>query len=147
MEVKDNLRVIKARYAAVNAHDWEKFQGFYAKSIVWSDPGLQKPIEGPRTVRRRLESLAKAFPDLRWKLGRIFGQGQNVSAEFTFTGTHKGPLADASGIKLEATNTRIRIPASGIYVVRAGKIIDSKIYFDFGRLVSQLQAHRPAKRA
>ena len=48
MEVKDNLRLIKDRYAAVNAHDWKAFQGFYASAVVWSDPGLRAPIEGPR---------------------------------------------------------------------------------------------------
>jgi steroid delta-isomerase-like uncharacterized protein len=140
MEVKDNLRLIKARYAAVNAHDWKKFQSYYARAIVWSDPGLRAPIEGPRSVRKRLETLTMAFPDLRWKLGRIFGQGENVSAEFTFTGTHKGPLVDIGGKTIGASNKRIRIQASGVYVVRAGKIVDSKIYFDFGSLVSQLQA-------
>ncbi len=140
MAVKENLKLIKARYDAVNAHDWDKFQGFYADSIVWNDPGLPAPITGPRSVRERLEALASAFPDLHWKLDKIFSQGENVCAEFTFTGTHRGSLHDAAGAKsISATNRSIRIQACGVYVVRGGKIINSKIYFDFGSLLSQIQ--------
>lgn len=39
MSVRENLQLIKARYEAVNAHDLNKFQAFYADSIVWHDPG------------------------------------------------------------------------------------------------------------
>ena len=140
MGVKENLQLIRGRYDAVNAHDLDKFQGFYADSIIWSDPGLPSPITGPRSVRQRLKILTTAFPGLHWKLERIFSQGENVCAQFEFTGTHKGVLLDNRSEKsFPATNKPIRIQACGVYVVREGKIIDSKIYFDFGSLISQIQ--------
>lgn len=140
MAVKQNLQLIRARYRAVNAHDWNRFQGFYGRSIVWRDPGLRAPIKGPQAVRKRLEALAAAFPNLRWKLDRIFGQGNRVCAEFTFSGTHKGKLSAARGGKpISATNRSVRVRASGVYTIRNGKIVDSKIYFNFGNLVAQLQ--------
>jgi len=149
MGSRENLKLIKARYDAVNAHDLEKFQSFYDNSIVWEDPGLSGAIKGPAAVSKRLKTLTRSFPDLQWKLGRIFSQGEDVCAEFTFTGTHKGALADNSGRKsIAATNQRIQIQAVGVYVVRGNKIVDSKIYFDFGSLKSQLQQKRkrPRKR-
>ncbi|MCZ6702650.1 MAG: nuclear transport factor 2 family protein, partial [Ignavibacteria bacterium] len=51
---KENLKLIEARYDAVNAQDWDRFQGFYADSIVWNDSGLPAPIKGPTAVRKRL---------------------------------------------------------------------------------------------
>ena len=33
----DTLKLIEARYEAVNAHDWDRFQRFYADSIFWDD--------------------------------------------------------------------------------------------------------------
>ena len=139
MSVKDNLKLIRARYEAVNSHDFEKFQSFYDKSIVWDDPGLGKAVKGPVAVRRRLEGLTASFPDLKWKLGRIFSEGEHVCAEFTFTGTQRGHLVDNRGRKISASNQRIRVPAVGVYTVRGNKIVDSKIYFDFGVLSQQLQ--------
>jgi steroid delta-isomerase-like uncharacterized protein len=140
MEVEENLQLIKARYDAVNAHDLDRFEKFYADSTAWSDPGLPAPISGASSVRERLEVLTTAFPDLHWNLDKIFSQGKNVCVEFTFTGTHRGVLPDNTGEKsFPATNESVHIAACGVYVVEEGKIIDSKIYFDFGRLTSQIQ--------
>ena len=140
MEVEENLQLIRARYDAVNAHDLDRFEGFYADSTAWSDPGLPAPITGARSVRERLETLTTAFPDLHWKLDKIFSQGESVCAEFTFAGTHRGVLPDnTSEESFPATNGSVQIDACGVYVVEEGKIIDSKIYFDFGRLTTQIQ--------
>ena len=140
VEVEENLQLIRARYDAVNAHDLDRFQGFYTGSTVWSDPGLPAPITGASAVRERLEVLTTAFPDLHWKLDRIFGQGESVCAEFTFTGTHRGALPDNTGEEsFSATSKPVQIQACGVYVVREGKIIDSRIYFDFGQLASQIK--------
>ena len=122
MEVEENLQLIRARYDAVNAYDLDRFQGFYTDSTVWNDPGLPAPITGASAVRERLDVLTTAFPDLHWKLDRIFGQGENVCAEFTFTGTHRGVLPDNTGEEsVSATNKPVQIEACGIYVVREGK--------------------------
>ena len=147
MGTKENINLIKARYEAVNAHDLDRFQGFYDKSIVWDDPGLPAAIKGPAAVRRRLEALTTSFPDLQWKLGRIFSQGEDICAEFTFKGTHKGALLDArSKRSLPASNQRIQIQAVGVYTIRGNKIVDSRIYFDLASLKSQIQRKRTRKR-
>jgi steroid delta-isomerase-like uncharacterized protein len=137
MKAEENLNLIRKRYEAVNAHDWDRFQQCYAEEIVWRDPGLPSAITGPPAVRKRLEALSTAFPDLHWKLDRIFGQDDLVCAEFTFTGTHKGTFHDHHTNKpIIATNKNIDIKACGVYRVWEGKIIDSVIYFDYRILVS-----------
>jgi ketosteroid isomerase-like protein len=70
MEVEENLQLIRARYDAVNAHDLDRFEKFYADSTAWSDPGLPAPISGASSVRERLEVLTTAFPDLHWNLDK-----------------------------------------------------------------------------
>lgn len=149
MGAKENLKLIRARYEAVNAHDFERFQGFYGSTIKWEDPGLRSAVKGPAAVRKRLENLTTSFPDLQWKLGRIFSEGEHVCAEFTFTGTHRGKLQNQrSGTSLNPTNQKIRIQAVGVYTIRANKIVDSKIYFDFRNLTDQLEAKgKPAKKS
>jgi steroid delta-isomerase-like uncharacterized protein len=127
---KTNVDLIQARYEAVNAHDVDRFRGFYADSVVWRDPGTPRPAKGPRAVGRRLESWIAAVPNLKWTLDELFGEGDRLCAQFTFTGTHKGPLADARGNELGPTDQRIRIPGVGVYLIEGGKIVDSHIYFD-----------------
>jgi steroid delta-isomerase-like uncharacterized protein len=132
-----NLALIRARYQAVNKHDTAKFQSFYSKSITWADPGLRTVLRGPVAVRKRLETFISAFPDLRWKLERIFSQDDKVCAEFTFSGTHRADFPSRDGsMTIPATNKRVRIRGCGVYTIKAGKIIDSKIYFDLGSLES-----------
>jgi steroid delta-isomerase-like uncharacterized protein len=140
MKAKNNLELIRSRYKAVNTHDLDRFQSFYADSVLWADPGLTRPLKGPSSVRKRLETLLTAFPDLHWELDRIFGRGAYVCAQFTFTGTHRGTLRGRQSNELfPPTNKRIRIEACGVYVVRRLKITDSKIYFDFESLKAQIQ--------
>lgn len=127
---KANVQLIQARYEAVNAHDLDRFQSFYADAVVWRDPAAPRPAKGPRAVRKRLETWIEAVPNLKWQLDDLFGEGDKLCAQFTFTGSHKGVLADNRGNQLAPSNKAIRIPAVGVYVVGEGRIVDSRIYFD-----------------
>jgi predicted ester cyclase len=138
---KANLELIRARYEAVNAHDLDRFQSFYADSVVWRDPGLTRAAKGPRSVRRRLESWIAAVPNLKWTLEDLFGEGDKLCAQFTFTGTHRGLLRDSRGNELLPTNRAVRVDGVGIYTVSGGQIVDSRILFDLGPFA---QAPRPS---
>lgn len=129
---KANLDLIVGRYEAVNAHDFDRFQGFYADDVVWRDPATPRPAKGPRAVRKRLETWAAAVPNLRWHLDELFGEGDRLCAQFTFSGTHRGPLADGRGNELSPSGRAVKIPGVGVYVISDGKIADSRIYFDLG---------------
>ena len=142
---KKNTQVVKARFDAVNAHDWKRFQGLYSDSTVWYDAGLDKPIKGSAAVRKRLEAFVKGFPDFQWQLDRVFGQGELMCAEFTFTGTHGGPLPFADTQSVPVTNKSIRISGCGVYRIQEGKIVESRVYFDYFRILTQLGIQSPKK--
>ncbi len=127
---KTNLELIRARYEAVNAHDLDRFQSFYADAVVWRDPGTARPVKGPSAVRKRLETWITAVPNLKWSLDELFGEGDRLCAQFTFSGTHRGAVADSRGNELPPGRRAIRTRGVGVYVVNAGKIMDSAIYFD-----------------
>jgi len=127
---KANLELIRARYEAVNAHDLDRFQSFYADAVIWRDPGTARPVKGPSAVGKRLAAWVTAVPNLKWSLDELFGEGDRLCAQFTFTGTHRGALADSRGNELSPSGRAIRTRGVGVYVVNAGKIVDSAIYFD-----------------
>ena len=144
MSLDENTQLVKARFDAVNAHDWKRFQGLYSDLTVWSDAGLDKPIKGSAAVRKRLEAFEKGFPDFRWELDRVFGQGEWMCAEFTFTGSHGGPLPFSNAKSVPVTKKPIRIQACGVYRIVEGKIVESHVYFDCSRILAQLGA-RPTQ--
>lgn len=125
-----NFDVIKARYDAVNSHDLDRFESFYADGVEWRDPATDGSVKGPSAVRKRLESWIEAVPNLEWRLEELFGDGDKICARFTFTGEHRGALADRRGNELAATNGAIEIEGVGVYTVEDGRIVDSRIYFD-----------------
>ncbi|HVM13836.1 MAG TPA: ester cyclase [Egibacteraceae bacterium] len=129
---KANLELIRARYDAVNAHDLDRFQECYASAVVWRDPAVVRPVKGPVAVRNRLQTWIEAVPNLKWTLDELFGEGDRLCAQFTFTGSHRGVLNDGRGNDLAASRRSIRIRGVGVYVVEAGKIVDSTVYFDLG---------------
>ncbi len=129
---KANIELIRARCEAVNAHDLDRFQRFYADGVLWRDPGTPRPVKGPGAVRNRLEAWIAAVPNLKWNLDDLFGEGDRICAQFTFSGTHRGAVVDGRGNELAPTRRAVRIRGAGVYVVDAGKIIESTIYFDLG---------------
>lgn len=142
-ELEKNTQLVKARFDAVNAHDWARFQGLYSASTTWHDSGLDKPIKGSAAVRKRLEAFAAGFSDFRWQLDRVFGQGEWMCAEFTFTGTHGGPLPFAGVRSVPVTNGSIHIGGCGVYRIQEGKIVESHVYFDVLGILTQLGIQSP----
>jgi steroid delta-isomerase-like uncharacterized protein len=127
---KANQALIQARYEAVNAHEYDSFQSFYAPDVAWRDPATPRPVKGPRSVRKRLEAWTTAVPNLRWHLDDLFGENDRLCAQFTFTGSHKGLLLVSRGKVLLPTGRSFRLQGVGVYVVAEGQIVDSRIWFD-----------------
>jgi steroid delta-isomerase-like uncharacterized protein len=80
----------------------------------------------------------QAFPDARGTIRNIFASGDQVVAEITWEGTHKGDLDGPTG-KIAASGKRISVPASMVAKVRDGEIAESHHYFDMGTLVDQIR--------
>jgi predicted ester cyclase len=133
---KTNRALIEARYEAVNAHDYDRFQSFYAAGVAWRDPATPRPVKGPRSVRKRLEVWTAAVPNLRWHLDELFGENDRVCALFTFTGSHKGPLLIGWSKELLPTGRSFRLQGVGVYVAAESQIVDSRIWFDLAPFVS-----------
>ncbi len=133
---KANRALIQARYEAVNARDYDRFQSFYAPEVAWRDPATPRPVKGPRSVRKRLEAWTVAVPNLRWRLDDLFGENDRLCAQFTFTGSHKGPLLIGRSKELLPTGRSFRLQGVGVYIVAEGQIVDSRIWFDLAGFAS-----------
>jgi steroid delta-isomerase-like uncharacterized protein len=74
-----------------------------------------------------------AFPDMRLTIEEIVAEGDKVITWATFTGTHQGPLQS-----LPATGRSVKVKDVDLFVVRNGKIVESRTNFDQWGLMKQL---------
>jgi len=136
--VEENLRVIDSGIDALNAHDWDRFIRLHAESVIDHHPATPEPIKGRAALRGFYDRFATAFPDLRTKKERSFGQGAWVCLETTSTGTHKGPLHGPGGQTIPATNKPFRIKVAAVFKLEGGQITEVHEYFDLAGFMSQL---------
>jgi steroid delta-isomerase-like uncharacterized protein len=74
-----------------------------------------------------------AFPDMKLTIEEVIAEGDNVITWATFTGTHKGPLEG-----LPATGKSVKVKDVDLWVVRNGKIVETRTNFDQWGLMKQL---------
>ncbi|MEE9173351.1 MAG: ester cyclase [Thermoplasmata archaeon] len=138
MSVEENLQKVDAIVEAFNPHDWDRFAGLFAESAVLYAPDLPEPLKGRDALRERFQGLEKAFPDLHIEKLRTIGQGDWVCAEFSSTGTHKGPLPGPGGQTIPATNKTTRDPVAVVFKFEGGQITEAHEYRDVLGMMTQL---------
>lgn len=81
--------------------------------------------------KQDLMDFTEGFPDSRWIIEDMIGEGDKVVVRLTVEGTHKGKL---SGIK--PTGKRIRCPEISIWRIANGKLVEE---WGFGDRLGALQ--------
>ncbi len=94
MTEKENIEYAKQQIAALNARDLNGYLSRIDDSYVGQSETAPGPIRGREGVRQHLETLFKAFPDLRIEIEQIITSGDSLVVLHTLrTGTHKGNFA------------------------------------------------------
>ena len=138
MSVEENVRATEEVWRLFNAHDVDGLMERYADSVEYYEPELPEPLKERAAVRQYYEGIFTAFPDAKRSVVRAFGQGDWVSVEDVFTGTHKGPLTTPDGQTIPATNRTLRVSTANILKLEGGKVTERRVYFDVLGFVAQL---------
>jgi steroid delta-isomerase-like uncharacterized protein len=111
-----------------NAADLDAVMDLYAEDSVQLMPdGL---FEGRDAIRERLAQELNAFTDLAHRVESFVEQGDAFADEWTFVGTHTGPLTLPDGSQLSPTSKRVEIRGMEFVQVRDGKIVVDNLYYD-----------------
>jgi steroid delta-isomerase-like uncharacterized protein len=87
--------------------------------VVGHDPSRLPGIpDSPEGIKMTIQAYRGAFPDLHFTVDDIIGEGEEVTARFTATGTNTGPLMGR--------------PATGKQTTVTGIVVDR---FDHGKIV------------
>jgi steroid delta-isomerase-like uncharacterized protein len=91
-----------------------------------------------------ISTLRTAFPDLRFEVHEIVGEGQVVACRSTMSGTHQGPLRIGPMAGLPVTGASIEVPHMHFFRYdEAGSLSDLWHVWDTLSLARQLGAPAP----
>ncbi|HKO47647.1 MAG TPA: ester cyclase [Polyangiaceae bacterium] len=80
---------------------------------------------GPNAFKQLTSRLRTAFPDLKYTLEQIVGEGDQVAVRWHWTGTHRGPFRGVPPSERSLTNT-----GCAIFSVRDGQIVAAALETD-----------------
>jgi predicted ester cyclase len=115
-----------------NAQRYQTLTPWARQRRVRANAGCQFP-GGREGVRKSLEMLFAAFPDLRFEIEQILASGDFVVVRYNVTGTHKGNFAG-----IAATNKPVNFHSCSVVELRNGKAVRIRAYADNATLYQQL---------
>jgi len=145
----DHRALVKTWAAAVNAHDLDRLAMLFGDECLildlpqlplrteWGAQGTHAPglyLRGRERVERYYGEWFTAIPDFRVILAGLIADGNQVAVEFTFQGTHEGPLLD-----LPARGGRVGVRAVAMLQLLNGKIHEQRLYYDMATLMCQVE--------
>jgi len=90
-------------------------------------------VAGAAGVKAKVESLRAAFPDLRFTLEELVGEGEIVAARYSWRGTHRG-----SFLGIAPTGKTILVRGMDFYRLRERRIVEHWDNVDELGMLSQL---------
>src|SRR5690349_15326699 len=77
--------------AVLNGRDYAAIDELFSDDFVLHLPAMP-PVEGREAFKQSLAGLHAAFPNLRFTILELFGEGDKVAGRWTIEGTHEGAL-------------------------------------------------------
>jgi predicted ester cyclase len=130
-------KVLAAKYnQAFNSHDEAALRSLIAPNARFTAPGDVR-LEGKDAVIGYSNGWMKALPDAKINVTNEIVSGPWIVQEFTFTGTHTGPLTGPMGT-IQATNRKVSGQSVSITRYENDLAVESRLYFDVVQLLTQL---------
>jgi predicted ester cyclase len=120
MSIEENKRVIQRIYDNEAVHRGLAYlDGLVASDVVNHNPfpGSGPGIEG---VKQAVTAMLGLFPDARFTIEDMIGEGDKVAVRVTLRGTHQGPFMGRppTGAKVASTETIV-------FRLAAGKVVET----------------------
>jgi hypothetical protein len=113
---------------AFNGHDGEALRTMCAPNGRLEAPGGVRLL-GRTALAGQAEVLFNGFPDARLTVQNELVSGPRVMQEFTFEGTHTGPLVCANGT-IAATGRKVIVRGVIVGRYERGVATDVRLYHD-----------------
>lgn len=119
-----------------NAGDIDAYANEYADDAILVTPNIT--ARGRAEIHNYWSRQKAAFPGCRLSMDALVEQGDTIACEWTWTGTHAGPLGLADGRELSPTGKTVEQKGMELVRMRDGKVQLYHIYWDGMALYRQL---------
>jgi steroid delta-isomerase-like uncharacterized protein len=127
----------KAVIRRIVEEHWNKKNAALVSELFAPNVSLHTPdgeLTGLEGASFLLQAYATAFPDFHLIVDDLLAEGNKVVLQWTFIGTHRGPLAE-----IPASGRQVNVPRCiAIFRVDAGKVIHGQFAWDKYALLQQL---------
>ncbi len=129
MPIETNKSAVRSYFEHVlNRGHMDAADAIFAADIQFHYPlGEQRGIEA---VKGYVEAVRKAFPDIRFTVADLFGEGERIAARWSLLGTQTSEL-----LGNPPTGKKVSVTGNTIFHVVDGKIREIWIAFDPARLL------------
>jgi ketosteroid isomerase-like protein len=134
------LETVRAVLGAFEAGDQAALAGLLDEALVLEAPG-GVVARGRAAAAAYVDGFAAAFSGIEAETHVLVEQDDVVVEEYTLSATHSGVYVSPRGERVAPTGAPIALRVAEIYRVRAGRVIENRLYFDEPALREQL---RPA---
>ena len=131
-----NRKLLDRYVERYNAGDLDGVMDLYAEDAVQTH--ARRHLRGPETHPRAPRPGTGRVHGRRPHGGSFVEQGDAFADEWTFVGTHTGPVPLPDGTQLPPTGKRVEIRGMELVQLRDGKIVVNTLYYDNMAVLAQL---------
>ena len=133
------IDIAKAPITAYNDKNWDKVRETVSPAVVYDEISTHRTVTGAGGMVDAWRGWANALPDSKASFDRASANGNTVTLEITWRGTHTGILQTPSG-DIQPTGRKIEVRACQVIDVADGKVTSARHYFDLGTILRQIGA-------
>ncbi|ONH22128.1 ester cyclase [Pseudofrankia asymbiotica] len=135
------LETVRRVLAAFEVGDAAALAELLDEDMVLEAPG-GVVARGREAATAYVDAFLAAFTDLTADTHVLAEQDDMVVEEYTLAVTHAGAYTSPWGPRVEPTGARVSLRVAEVYRVRAGRVVENRLYFDEYALLAQLRAAR-----
>ncbi len=134
MTVEENKALVHRWVELWNTGNVDAVGEFVTPDYVRHDPN-GPTVHGPKAEQQLVAMYLAAFPDLRFTIEHLVGEGDTVAGRYTARGTHRGEL-----LGIPPTGKQVTLAVMEVYRLTDGKIAEQWVTMDALGLLQQLGA-------
>jgi steroid delta-isomerase-like uncharacterized protein len=132
MSTEQNKELVRRMFDRIVRGDVQDVAQIFAPDWVNIDTALP-PMKGIQGAKQLLTLFSTAFPGCRLDFIQLVGEGNEIAAHFSFSGTHKGAF-----LNVPPTGKSFNVTGTGIFRLKDGKLVENHVVFDALGLMQQL---------
>jgi steroid delta-isomerase-like uncharacterized protein len=137
MAAEANAELARRVYEAFNTGDLETALALADEEIEVTFVAFDQRFQGKSGFRDFMHGFRTTFPDLTISLVNQVASEDQVANEFTWWGTHRGPLLTPLG-QIDPSGRTVESRACEVWQIRNGRLVSIRNYQDSASLMHQL---------